>query len=205
MARYPSSVLDGTAADALSTVLSFHVPAGSSVLDPCCGQSIWWDPRTLSAYKVTRSDILPPYELDLFHALSHHPDWERAYDCVVYDPPYLVDAVAHADPREAAYGGYNITEQDLADYMRAMHYPIRDLLKPGGKIIVKCQDQYMSKERCFKTRHLEWMLRLQLYKFDLIDFYVYRYHRASPTAYQVKDRPCSVICHSYMIVASKQS
>ena len=75
-------------------------------------------------------------------------------------------------------------------------------LKDNGKLIVKCADQYQTKERKFYPHHYTWIRRLS--NFKIIDFFIFTHHRMSPTAFQVKDRPCSVIMHTYFLVFKKK-
>ena len=75
------------------------------------------------------------------------------------------------------------------------------LLKDDGKLIVKCADQYQTVERKFYAHHYEWIKRLD--NFNIIDLNIFIHHRLSPTAFQVKNRPCSVIMHTYFLTFEK--
>lgn len=205
MARYPTSVLQGTAAQALATVLLHHLPQDKGpykVLDPCYGKGHWWDARLSNDYHVHPSDILPPWNQDVRRLFADRPDMVGAFDAVVYDPPYLVGTGNTDDPREGDYGGYAHSEFDLLSYINALSGLVL-MLKPNGVLIVKCQDQYVVPERKLHLWHADWLVELDACDVDVVDFYVYPYHRASPTAYQVKDRPCAVVGHSYLLVARR--
>lgn len=203
MARYPLSVLEGSAADAFGAVLRHHLPVGSRVLDPTFGEGLSWGPALLEQYTVQRTDLRPPWEQDLFSLLHSHPEYEGAFDAVFYDPPYLIGAARTSDPRTQTYGGYDGDEGGLQRFMEAIEDPLRRCLRPGGKIIVKCGDQYVPKLRRFRPWHFYWMQHILSAGLDLIDLYIYRYHRVSPTAFQVKDRPCAVIAHTYFLIGHK--
>jgi len=198
--------------DAFYQLMMLHVPQGSKVLDPTAGYHMLWgdnlSPGIFGAdYEVTFSDIAggkDNEQLNLSRARSDRPEWLDSFDAVVYDPPYFIGENEAKDPREAAYGGYAYSLQDLLEYMRLCHTVIPDLLKPKGKLIVKCSDQYVVSERKFYHHHYEWMRNILL-AFEITDIMIYRHHRMSPTAFQVKDRPCGVVMHTYYLVGEKLS
>jgi hypothetical protein len=63
-----------------------------------------------------------------------------------------------------------------------------ELLKEEEKIILKCADQYQTAERRFYPHHHTWIKKLT--NFNITDLLIFTHHRISPTAFQVKDRPC---------------
>jgi hypothetical protein len=44
----------------------------------------------------------------------------------------------------------------------------------------------------------------RLTNFRIVDAFIFTHHHMSPTAFQVKDRPCSVIMHTYFLVFQKR-
>ncbi len=200
MAKYPTSYQQGTVADVFKNIFTFHVQEGSSVLDPTCGECLSWERVDIFDYDITFSDIKKPYEQDLFDLLEDYPEYKNHFDAIYYDPPYFIDVVKSNDARQDGYAG---TEQDLKKYMDAINYPLNSMLKPNGKLILKCSDQYIVKTREFKLWHYDWIDYLKGAMLEPVDFFVYHYNHVSPTAYQVKDRPASVISHTYYIVAQK--
>lgn len=198
MAKYPVSCLDGSASAAFLTVLQMHLD-GEAVLDLTYGDGLsWGDAGLFAPAGLVRSDIKPPFNQDLFTAAHDHPEWRGAFDLVYFDPPYFFGVEASTDPRAEQYGRYDHDGAALSRYM-AFVPEIATFLRSGGKVIVKCGDQYHVPSRRLMLHHIEWCGWLTR-AFSLVDFYVYRYHRVSPTAYQVKDRPCAVVAHSYFIV-----
>lgn len=215
MAKYPTSCLDGSAAHAFGAVLGMHLE-GRRVLDVTYGDGLSWgegdmfdNTRVYSPrfgpidVDLTKSDIKPPYAQDLFALVRTRPEWAGVFDLLYYDPPWFIDIEGNSDdPRAEAYGGYGQQTCSLDRYVDA----VRDLavhLRVGGKIVVKCSDQYHVPSRRLLLHHLQWCASVRCW-YDLVDFYVYRFHRVSPTAYQVKDRPCAVVSHSYFIVGQKR-
>lgn len=213
--KYPLSIQDslhdGKMSVAFYELLSLHAESGAKILDPTAGKHLLWEAapkdelKTLGMlpfYDITFSDIEggPGNEMqNLSRARVDRSDWFEAFDCVVYDPPYLIGENETDDPREKDYGTYAYSTSDLAAYMDLLHTVIPDLLKPKGKVILKCSDQYVVKERKFYPFHYKWM-NVMVRDFEIIDIMIYRHHRMSPTAFQVKNRPCCVIMHTYYIV-----
>lgn len=205
LARYPLSCLDGTAPAAFATVLGMH-RGGGKVLDLTYGTGRSWGERPDDGITLVKADISGGKDVvaqDLFAAVIDRPDWIGAFDVVYYDPPWFVDIGSSTkDPREAAYGGYSGNARSFDEYVTFVA-TLPSFLKPGGKAIVKCSDQFHVPTRRLLLLHVEWVRAVEAVM-DVVDFYVYRYHRVSPTAYQVKDRPCAVIAHSYFIVGQKR-
>lgn len=215
MSKYPLSVQDsipdGKVSEAFHQLLQLHVPEGAKILDPTAGSRLLWknilfeDELNLglgAPYDITFSDIKEGdgnLQQNLARARMDRPEWFDAFDCCVYDPPYLIGENETSDPREGEYGTYAYSLADLEMYMGLVHTVIPSFLKPGGKLILKCSDQFVVPERKFYLHHYDW-LTYMMRAFDIIDLMIYRHHRMSPTAFQVKQRPCSVIMHTYYLV-----
>jgi methylase of polypeptide subunit release factors len=210
MAKYPLSCLDGSASQAFLAVLQQHSPnydtTQAAVLDLTYGTGISWnDAGMFGPCSLVASDAEPKlthvFKQDCFTAVQDRPEWREAFDVAFFDPPYFCDVDQSDDPRQQAYGGYAVAPAMLARYV-AFAQQLPTFLKPGGKAIVKCGDQFHVKSRTLMLHHVDWIASLRQ-TMQVVDFYVYRYHRGNPTAYQVKDRPCSVITHTYFIVAQR--
>lgn len=129
-------------------------------------------------------------------------DFDYQFDGIIYDPPYFFGYKGSDDPRRKDYGDYLQTLDSLIEYMDVANSKFNSLLKDDGKLFVKCADQFNPKERKFYVHHHTWINRLT--NFDIIDLFIFIHHRMSPTAFQVKNRPCSVIMHTYFLVFKKR-
>jgi len=207
MAKYPISIQDslhdGKLGPAFANLLKLHVKPWHEILDPTAGSRLLWEGIPLDKYHVYFSDIqgdngnikMDLREAGLRFALG-------SFDAVVFDPPYFIGKSKTKDPREDKYGGYVQSYEELRQFIQMCTHPIWHLLKPGGKLIVKCSDQYSVPERKIYTHHIDWAIKMQEH-YEIVDIMIYRHHRISPTAFQVKNRPCSVIMHTYFIVGRK--
>ena len=120
------------------------------------------------------------------------------FDGIIFDPPFIFGLKDTDDPRSEDYGGYTQTYAEFSGLMISANELFPRWLKRDGKLIVKCSDQYQTEEREFYPHHITWCRTLS--KFNLIDFFIHIHHHLNPTAFQVKNRPCSVITHSYYMV-----
>jgi len=220
LAKYPTSI---TTKKSLSQffydILTFHVPFNPSttILDPTCGKRYLWKKFFISKptfFEEEKKQLINEYDnvifsdikdfgynkvLDLF-TFTHT---NNPFNAIVYDPPYYYNSKDRksSDKRANDYGNYTHTFSELLHYMKAIDQNLAPLLKVGGKLILKCADQYQPQERKFIPLHIQWAKNTKL---ELIDFYVFGHHNMNPTAFQVKNRPCSVIMHTYFMVFQKK-
>jgi len=212
MARYPISHNGGKKlGDYFYEVFTFHLPPSKEkiILDPTCGKKYLWTKflitdlhggNKLDQYgKFVFSDIVD-YGQELVSDIKDL-DFDIQFDGIVYDPPYFFGYKGSTDPRRKDYGGYIQNYDDLLWFMDVANEKFPNLLKDDGKLILKCADQYQTKERKFYPHHHTWINRLT--NFNIIDLFIFIHHRLSPTAFQVKNRPCSVIMHTYFLVFEK--
>jgi hypothetical protein len=212
MSRYPISHNAGKRlGEYFLKILTFHIPPSKekTILDPTCGKKhLWVDFLRPGLFGKTR---LEEYGKVVFSDIVDHGqeivsdikdlELDEQFDGIVYDPPYFFGYKGSDDPRREDYGDYLQSYDDLLWFIDIANNRFPDWLKLNGKLIVKCADQYQTKERKFYPHHNTWINRLS--NFQIIDLFVFIHHRISPTAFQVKDRPCSVIMHTYFLVFNK--
>jgi len=214
MAKYPLSHNAGkTHAKYFSDVLTFHIPPSKDkrILDPTCGKRHLWTEfltPTLSGKirlaeygEVVFSDIID-FGYNQVSSISEL-NFDYKFDGIIYDPPYFFGYEGSNDPRREDYGDYIQDYESFLWFIETANEKFPELLKNYGKLIVKCADQYQTKERKFYAHHNEWINRLT--NFEITDINIYVHHRISPTAFQVKDRPCSVIMHTYFLTFLKRN
>lgn len=192
-------------------ILRFHIPPSKEkvVLDPTCGKRHLWEEylkpdlngeNQLSEYgRVIFSDKVD-YGQEIVSDIKNLK-YDDELDGIIYDPPYFFGYSGSNDPRRQDYGDYLQTYEDLVWFMDFANDNFPSWLRKGGKLILKCADQYQTKERQFYPHHITWTNKLS--NFKLIDTFIFIHHRMSPTAFQVKNRPCSVIMHTYFLVFDK--
>jgi len=213
MAKYPISHNAGKKlGEFFHNLLVFHIPPSKDkkILDPTCGKKHLWTEfyipdiyghTKLEKYgKVVFADIVD-YGQEIVSNIKKLRVSET-FDGIIFDPPYFFGYSGSKDPRRKDYGGYAQSYKDLLWFMNFANRKFPNWLTDDGKLIVKCSDQYQTKERKFYPHHYTWIKKLT--KFNLVDLLIFIHHRMSPTAFQVKNRPCSVIMHTFFLVFKKQ-
>ena len=211
MARYPISHNASKQLGAyFEEILKFHIPPSMDkrILDPTCGKKYLWaeflktdlrGKKKIEDYDVLFSDIVD-YGQEIISDIKDL-EFNVQFDGIIYDPPYFFGYKGSTDPRRKDYGDYHQTYEDLLWFMDLANSTFPDWLKDDGKLIVKCADQYQTKERRFYAHHYTWIDKLS--NFEITDLNLFIHHRMSPTAFQVKNRPCSVIMHTYFLTFNK--
>lgn len=122
------------------------------VLDPTYGLGrFWmlWRPRHLVASDLDpeRSPVGRPVD---FRALP----WSTSpFDAVTFDPPYKLNGTGGGGPGDHAYGV--ATGMRWQDRHQLIHDGITEcvrVLRTGGTLLVKCQDQVCSGQKRWQTR-----------------------------------------------------
>ena len=209
MARYPISHNGSKKlGEYFKEILEFHIPPSKDVriLDPTCGKKhLWVNFYAADLLGKTPFDeygeIIFSDKVDYNQEIVSDVDdliFEKPFNGIIYDPPYFFGYQGSDDPRRQDYGDYIQTYEDLLWFMDIANEKFPDWLTSEGKLIVKCADQYQTNERKFYAHHHTWINRLS--NFQIIDLLIFTHHRISPTAFQVKNRPCSVIMHTYFLV-----
>lgn len=115
------------------------------ILDPTYGRGKWWT--------LWRPDELVTHDLRLdgvdFRRLPH-PD--SHFDAVAFDPPYKLNGTPGGEVDER-YGVHVPTRwQDRHQLIREGIDECARVLRPGGIMLVKCQDQVVSGEVRWQAR-----------------------------------------------------
>jgi hypothetical protein len=83
----PKSVLNGRDVEAINILMSVHCKIENpKILDCTYNTGKMWKN---SAYKPTRMDIDPSYNVDIVGDFMHMPFADSSFDIIVFDPPHL--------------------------------------------------------------------------------------------------------------------
>jgi hypothetical protein len=189
-------------------VLQFYVPTPALILDPTAGSRLMYkrlEKKRIKGYKFVFGDIeevtpAPHIRLDA----RQLPFGDSVFDAIVFDPPYIEDSKDNHDPRKNTYGYEEWTREELYELICDCRYEFHRVLKPGGKLIVKIQDQYKKGEGLIEHSDnavaLFRMVGWQLY--DKVLYRVFRpIHALQRSRY--KYRRHSFIVHTYYLVFRK--
>lgn len=125
----------------LSLVALRYLRTGSATLDPTYGYGTWW--------KKWRPDVLRRHDIDPAKAPDGPMDFtaldydDFAFEVVAFDPPYKLNGAATGS--DERYGVHiPSTWQERMSLMRVGMTECHRVTRPGGLLLVKCQQQVSS-------------------------------------------------------------
>jgi len=199
--KIPTSLLNMPFSKAFNWILDFHLNNDDYIWDCTCGEKKSWESynRRLSQkgffedpkYNILFSDILDGKDI-------LKSSYVAEFDACYFDPPYIWGLEKSKDKRQEIYGGYTASKESLQFLIRDSFHIIKKSVKNEGKIFFKYTDIFDLSCRKFYFGVELW----NLFDLDLeiIDHFIIQHHHISPTAYQVKNRPCSIGNFSYLTV-----
>lgn len=139
-----------TNGDLIADVAALYFPelaVTDSVLDPTYGRGLWWT-KYRPPFLVT-NDIVPgraDYACD-FRELP--AQWAGKFDVVAYDPPYVCVGGRETTGIPDLHDRYGLTDapkspKDLQILMNQGLNEMKRVTRPGGLILMKCQDYISS-------------------------------------------------------------
>jgi hypothetical protein len=197
----------------LPLVLEFHLFKGAEIIDPTPGEKYSWEEYERRKGKgffppMNFNIHFIPDDIDNFNFTADYVKRNGPTDAIFFDPPYIFHSKkkgqdVRKDDRGDDYGGYH---HDLSDVKRFMmnaneHFP--DFLKEEGLLFLKYTDVFSLEERHFYFCAALWSNLF--FNFHVIDHYIIRHHHISPTAWQVKNRPCGIVNYTYLTIFKKGS
>ncbi len=170
----------GGNADLFPDILHLHVPLGARIADVTWGRGVFWQRVAPDDYEVFPSDLKTGIDCrDL-------PYDDDSMDAVVLDPPYmeglfrrseshLAGGGSHAAFREHySNGAETSTGPKYHDAVLDLYYragtEAKRVLRRGGVLIVKCQDEVSANRQ--RLTHVELINRFESEGFYTKDLFV---------------------------------
>ncbi len=215
----------GENAELFAQILGLHVAPGSRIADVTYGLGAFWKKVPAGAYRVLASDIAlkpgvrAPEGFELRDGVDCRalPHADASLDAVVLDPPYMegmyrraVDHMAGSGSHAAfrrAYSQATATEggprwhDAVVDlYARAGREALR-VLRAGGTLIVKCQDEVSANTQ--RLTHVELITGYESLGLHCKDLFVL-VRANSPAISRLKTQVHARKNHSYFLVFEKR-
>ena len=190
-----------TNAEILAAIEKLHCPEGFEC-DMTFGNGAFWKGRARPKYCF---DITPLHEGVIEATSEMLPLEPSTLANAVFDPPFLTYVKAgraHKDGKvamTARFGGY-YTYDELEDHYRGTISEAWRVLKPGGKLVFKCQDViHNHRMHCTHVNVCNWA---EYEGFRLLDLFILPAKSRMPGPQKGTQRHARVF-HSYFLVFVK--
>ena len=130
----------GDNSDIFPSILELYADMDDRIADVTYGKGVFWRNIDTERYFFYPSDIITGIDY------NHLPYRSRSMDMIVFDPPYM----GHNGGKDYSVArNYNIDIPKYhKDYIPRLYFnginEAYNVLKKGGKLIVKCQDEIQS-------------------------------------------------------------
>lgn len=191
---------------ALQMILEFHLFEEAVIIDPTPGNKHSWK-FYLTELELDNHQFFSPKKFDIqfipddittFQKTKEYIEENGPADAVYYDPPYLFGSSGTKDYRTKDYGGYHYTFDEVKNFVAIANEMIPGFLKDTGLLFFKYTDVFSLAERKYYPCFVLWPNVMT--NFEVVDHYIIQHHHISPTAWQVKDRPCGIVNYTYLTV-----
>lgn len=159
-----------TNGDLIADVAKLYIGADDHVLDATYGRGLWW--TKYRPIGLTTNDIVAGRADFAYDFRDLHAGWGSAFDVVAYDPPYVCVGGRDTSTIPDFHDRYGLTTAPKSprDLQKLMDHGLTEMVRvtrPGGLILMKCQD-YVSSGKLWPGTYWsqEWARVLQL---ELVD------------------------------------
>ncbi|WP_295634838.1 DNA methyltransferase [Novosphingobium sp.] len=200
-------------AEVFPQVLALHVEKGATVADLTYGKGVFWKRIPTEDYVLLASD------LKVGQCWTELPYENQSVDAVVFDPPYMEGlyrttkaALAGSGTHAAFQEAYSNSSLQKGKKVRKYHDAVLEaylsvipevkrILRPGGRFIVKCQDEVSANRQ--KLTHVELIWAYEKQGFYCKDLFVV-VRRNAPVISRLLKQEHARKNHSYFLVFQRQ-
>lgn len=134
--------------DALKAAARLYIDDGDVVADLTYGSGVFWKKTAHDRFKLLGSDIRLVDGIALQADFRCLPYSDNSVDVVVLDPPYLHMAPSNRHMLDERYRNHEVTagysHQQILDLYGAGLKEAARVLRPKGRVLVKCMDSIES-------------------------------------------------------------
>ena len=154
----------GNNADLIPDILKMYVDEGSSVADVTYGKGVFWRNVEKGKYKLLPSDLMDGVDFgDL-------PYESGSIDALILDPPYMHGGATIKKSINDCYRNQNTSHESVCRLYAKGILEASRVLRKGGRIIVKTQDEIESGRQ--RHTHVELIQILEIFGFRVLDTFV---------------------------------
>lgn len=158
-----------------------YLRADWHTLDPTYGLGRFW--TRWQPDRLTASDLDPTRARAAIADFTALPFPDGTFDAVVFDPPYKLNGASHGRgpascDSDYGVGGPAVRWQDRMQLCRDGIAECARVLRPGGTLLVKCQDQVVSGQVRWQTH--DFAARAAAHGCRLVDQLHLRSYRPQP-------------------------
>lgn len=125
---------------------------GDNCLDLTYGFGVFW--KEFCPPNLVTSDLVRDRGVHTYSVFDPLPEeWVCHFDTVVYDPPYRMSGTRDLGEFDHRYGleGEAPTVNGILELLSVGTARAMQAARPGGTVLVKCQDQVVSGKKCWQT------------------------------------------------------
>lgn len=154
----------GDNSDLFRSVSEMYIPDGVSVADVTFGKGVFWKQVDTSRFNLITSDLSTGID---FTKLPYKKD---SIDILVLDPPYMHGGATVKKSINDCYRNQNTSHESVVRLYAGGILEASRVLKKGGYIFVKCQDEIESAKQ--RLTHCEILSMFELFGFSCQDIFV---------------------------------
>ena len=181
---------NGNNADLIKVVSEMYIKQGQTVADVTYGKGVFW-----KNVDITRFNLLPT-DLQAGVDFAKLPYENGTIDILVLDPPYMHGGATVKKSINDCYKNQNTSHESVVRLYASGILEAARVLKKGGLIWVKCQDEIESAKQ--RLTHCEILSMLDMFGFSCQDIFVLI--QASVPAMREKYQNTARKNHSYLII-----
>lgn len=199
------STVVGDNYDLFCEVARMWIKPDDLVMDVTYGRGAFWKQPALGEMPQIRHDIDRSLPYGDGVDCRNLPEPDESVDVVVFDPPY------RASHGGVGYAGYNKSYQtggssldsvnDVLDLYRDGIKAAARVLKPGGRLLVKCQDQSYSHR--LHLQHLDVLRAMVTSGLELVDMFILVNQTRAGMNGRAERQDRARRNHSYLMVGAK--
>lgn len=154
----------GTNAELFPQILAMYVKDGATIADVTYGKGVFWSKVDTTKYSLWQTDLQMGVDF------KRLPYSENFLDVLVLDPPYMHGGATVKESINKCYRNANTSHASVIRLYAGGVLEACRVLKKGGLIILKSQDEIESGKQHWS--HMELINLLTMFGYEVLDLFV---------------------------------